>query len=119
MAVPCWDGLYTNAQNMFQAMISAEKDSARRERLIDTLLYSYEVRNQAFPEKFTQGYCLGFKAYNLLQYRKDLLKKDINKVEEILDMFIESVEMEKENTQPAIWDKYFQLAEVHYNDALL
>ena len=107
----CWDGLYTNAQNMFQAMISAEKDSARRERLIDTLLYSYEVRNQAFPEKFTQGYCLGFKAYNLLQYRKDLLKKDLNKVEEILNMFIESVEMEKENTQPAIWDKYFQLAE--------
>lgn len=107
----CWDGLYTNAQNMFQAMISAETDSARKERLIDTLLYSYEIRNQAFPEKFTQGYCLGFKAYNLLQYRKDVLKKDISKIEEILNMFSQSVEMEKENTQPAIWDKYFQLAE--------
>ena len=26
----CWDGLYTNAQNMFQAMISAEKRTSYR-----------------------------------------------------------------------------------------
>ena len=108
----CWDGLYTNAQNMFQAMINAEQDSLQKERLIDTLLYSYDIRNQAFPDKFTQGYCLGFKAYNLLQYRKNSWNKDIKKYEEILNMFIDAVELEKENTQPVIWDKYFQLAEM-------
>ncbi len=107
----CWEGLYTNAQNMFQAMISAETDSVKKEHLIDTLIYSYEVRNQAFPERFSKGYCLGFKAYNILQYRQNLLKKDIGKMEELLNMFTESVELEKEKSQPAIWDKYFQLAE--------
>ncbi|MCR4965711.1 MAG: hypothetical protein K6A41_08665 [Bacteroidales bacterium] len=107
----CWDGLYTNAQNMFQNMIKAEKDSARRERLIDTLLYSYDVRNQAFPEKFSKGYCKGFQAYNILQYRSKTFRTDIDKVEELLNMFIEAVELDKENTQPVIWDKYYQLAE--------
>ncbi|MCQ2275621.1 MAG: hypothetical protein MJZ87_01545 [Bacteroidales bacterium] len=109
---PCaWDGVYTNAQTMFQNLIKAETDSAKREHYIDTLLYSYDVRNTYFPEKFSKGYCLGFKAYNILQYRG----KKMSTVEEytaLLDMFTESVEMEKEKTQPAIWDKYFQLAEV-------
>ena len=31
--------------------------------------------------------------------------------EKAFDWFVQSVEMEKENTQPAIWDAYFQLAE--------
>lgn len=109
---PCaWDGLYTNAQTMFQNLIKGETDSLKREHYIDTLLYSYEVRNTYFPEKFSKGYCLGFQAYNILQYRG---KKMIT-VEEytaLLDMFTQSVELEKEKTQPAIWDKYFQLAEV-------
>ena len=102
---PCsWDGIYTNAQNLFQTLIKEEKDSARRELLIDSLLYTYDVRNTYFPDKFTPGSGLGFKAYNTIRYRK-------NQFEQAYDWFVQSVEMEKENTQPAIWDAYFQLAE--------
>ncbi len=108
---PCaWDGIFTNSQTMLQNLIKAETDSLKREQLIDTLLYSYEVRNNYFPEKFSKGYCLGFKAYNILQYRG----KKMSTLEEynaILDMFAQAVELDKEKTQPAIWDKYFQVAE--------
>ncbi len=108
---PCaWDGVYTNAQNMMQNLIKDEKDSLRREHLIDTLIYSYEVRSNYFPEKFTKGYGLGFKAYNTLIYRGKSCTSD--ELMQVLDWFIQSVEMEKEKTQPAIWDKYFQLAEI-------
>lgn len=105
----CWDGIYTNAQNLFGALIKAEKDSLRREHLIDTLIYSYEVRNLYFPEKFSKGYCLGFKAYNTMQYR--VKSMDFDQIKELENLFIQSVEFEKEKTQPAIWDKYFQLSE--------
>ena len=102
---PCaYDGIYTNAQTLFQNLIKEEKDSARRELLIDSLLYTFDVRNTYFPDKFTPGSGLGFKAYNTIRYRKDQYEK-------AFDWFVQSVEMEKENTQPAIWDAYFQLAE--------
>ena len=102
---PCaYDGIYTNAQTLFQNLIKEEKDSARREMLIDSLLYTFDVRSTYFPDKFTPGSGLGFKAYNTIRYRKDQYEK-------AFDWFVQSVEMEKENTQPAIWDAYFQLAE--------
>ena len=105
----CWDGIYTNAQNMFNGLIKNEKDSLRREHLIDTLIYSYEVRNLYFPEKFSKGKCLGYKAYNMMMYR--IKSMDFNQIKDLNNMFIQSVEMEKEKTEPIIWDKYFQLAE--------
>ena len=102
---PCsWDGIYTNAQTLFQNLIKDEKDSARREVLIDSLMYTFDVRSTYFPEKFTVGSGLGFKAYNTMRYRK-------SQYEQAYTWFVQSVEMEKENTQPAIWDTYFQLAE--------
>ena len=102
---PCaYDGIYTNAQTLFQNLIKDEKDSARRELLIDSLLYTFDVRSTYFPDKFTPGSGLGFKAYNTIRYRKD-------QYEQAFNWFVQSVEMEKENTQPAIWDAYFQLAE--------
>ena len=101
---PCaYDGIYSNAQTLFQNLIKDEKDSARRELLLDSLLYAYDVRSTYFPDKFTPGSGLGYKAYNLMRYRKHLY-------EQAFDWFVQSVEMEKENTQAAIWDAYFQLA---------
>lgn len=110
---PCaWDGVYTNAQNMFDNLLKDPNlDSLRRERLIDSLIYSYEVRGTYFPEKFSKGSAPGFKAYNLLRYRSKAVTSNIDQLNNILSMFIESVELDKENTQPAIWDKYFQFAE--------
>ena len=101
---PCaYEGIYSNAQTLFQNLIKDEQDSARREMLLDSLLYAYDVRSTYFPDKFTLGSGLGYKAYNLMRYRKNLY-------EQAFDWFVQSVEMEKENTQAAIWDAYFQLA---------
>lgn len=101
---PCaYDGIYSYAQTLFQNLIKDEQDSARREMLLDSLLYAYDVRSTYFPDKFTPGSGLGYKAYNLMRYRKNLY-------EQAFDWFVQSVEMEKENTQAAIWDAYFQLA---------
>ena len=51
---PCsWDGIYTNAQTLFQNLIKEEKDSARRELLIDSLMYAFDIRSNSFPERFT------------------------------------------------------------------
>ena len=101
---PCaYEGIYSNAQTLFQNLIKDEQDSARREMLLDSLLYAYDVRSTYFPDKFTPGSGLGYKAYNLMRYRKNLY-------EQAFDWFVQSVEMEKENTQAAIWDAYFQLA---------
>lgn len=104
---PCaYDGVYTNAQKMFESLIKDEQDSARREILIDSMLYTFDVRSIYLPEKFTPGSGLGLKAYNTIRYRRDQ-----EHFEQAFTWFVQSVEMEKENTQPAIWDAYFQLAE--------
>jgi len=106
---PCaWEGLYTNAQNLFTNLIKAEKDSVRRERLIDTLIYSYELSSQSFPEKFTPGYALAHKAYNTMVYRIKQMKPE--EMQELNQMFISSVESEKQETKAIIWDKYWQLS---------
>ncbi len=111
---PCaWDGVYTYAQTMFDNLIKAETDSAKREALIDDLVNSYKVRHQYFPNKFTEGNGLGFMAFNNARYRmKDYAAtRNYTAIEDIYNMFVRSVDMEKENTQPNIWDSYFKLAE--------
>jgi len=102
---PCsWSGIYSNAQTMFDALIKVEKDSAQRERYIDTLLYSYDIRHTSFPDRYSEGFALGFKAYNTLRYRS-------KNYQQAYDWYVQSVELDKENTQPVIWDTYFQLAQ--------
>ncbi|MBP5401067.1 MAG: hypothetical protein J6Y35_05495 [Bacteroidales bacterium] len=104
---PCaWSGMYQNAPKMLQAMIKAEKDSARRERLIDTLLWTYDIYPASFPKNFSKGQGIGYQAYYTMMYRN----KDMAKVEEAFDNCIRSVEMEKAATQPVVWDCYFRLA---------
>lgn len=101
---PCsWSGIYSNSQTMFDALLKAEKDSVKREKYIDSLLYSYDIRQISFPDRYSVGYALGFKAYNTLRYRS-------REYQQAYDWFVQSVELDKENTQPIIWDTYFQLA---------
>lgn len=102
---PCsWSGIYSYAQTMFDNLIRNEQDSAQKERYVDSLLYAYQVRNRHFPNKFSQGSGLGFMAYNTMKYRPQ-------NFEQAYQWYIQSVEMEKEKTQPVIWDTYFKLSE--------
>ncbi len=112
---PCsWDGVHTYAQTMFDNLIKAEKDSAKKEILVDKLIDSYKNRHIYFPNKYTEGNGLGFMAFNATRYRiKDYLKnKNFDEIEEIYNMFVRSIDLEKENTQPSIWDSYFIVAEI-------
>lgn len=103
---PCsWSGVFAYAQNMFDVLIKSTKDSLMREHYIDSLLWSYEVRHLYFPNYYTQGNGLGFKAYNTMRYRN-------NDYENAFEWFTQSVDMEKEKSQPNILDIYFKTAEL-------
>ncbi|MBQ7550003.1 MAG: hypothetical protein IJT04_00560 [Bacteroidales bacterium] len=100
---PCsWSGVFAYAQPMLEGLIKEEKDSVRRERLIDSLLWVYDNYHVYHPKFYTQGKGIGYKSYYMMKYRKNY--------DEIFDGFVQSVELERENTQPMIWDYYFRLA---------
>lgn len=103
---PCsWNGIFVYSQTMFDNLIKSSQDSLQRERYIDSLLWSYEVRHQFFPNNYTEGNGLGFKAYNTMRYRT-------NDYENALNWFTRSIDMEKEKSQPSILDIYFKTAEI-------
>ncbi|MCR5115045.1 MAG: hypothetical protein K6A95_05125 [Bacteroidales bacterium] len=104
---PCaWSGTFAYATTMLRALIKAEKDSVHREALIDTLIWSQTAYHTYHPKNCTEGKGLGMKAYYSIQYRSN----DINVENQAYEDFVTAAEMEKENTQPAVWDMYFQLA---------
>jgi predicted ribosome quality control (RQC) complex YloA/Tae2 family protein len=53
---------------------------------------------------------LDLKHLNILRYTQDELKANINGFKDIYSMFVQSIELEKEKTQPSIWDNYFKVA---------
>ena len=102
---PCsWQGVWAYTQNIFDNLIREEKDSLQRERYIDTLLWSFDVRHLYQGDRYSMGSGLGAKAFNTMRYRND-------NYEQAMEWFTQSVEMEKAETQPYIWDVYFQMAE--------
>lgn len=101
-----WSALFSYSQNLFDNLIKMEEDSARKETLIDSLLWSYRVRHIHFPENFTEGSGLGFEAYNLMRYRRR------SHYEQAHELFIKSIDMEKDKSQPSILDFYMRTAEI-------
>jgi tetratricopeptide (TPR) repeat protein len=108
-----WNGVFAYAQNMFDNLIKTEKDSIRRGQLVDSLLWSYDMGTKYFPDKFTKGYALGFKALNTVRYRNQayLQVDDWKNYLQVYDWFVESVELEKSKTQPVIWNVFYQTSE--------
>jgi tetratricopeptide (TPR) repeat protein len=107
---PCsWNAIFntTYLQNMFDALIKSEEDEALKNQYIDDLLTAVEKRHTYFPKSFTEGNGLGFKAFYMIKYRTKSNEDLMNAFE----LFIESIEMEKEKTQPNIWDIYFNVAD--------
>jgi len=70
-------------------------------------LNALATRHQFFPRVYTEGNGLGFKAFYMIRYRG----KNTEDVMSAFNLFIESIEMEREKTQPNIWDIYFRIAE--------
>ena len=107
---PCsWNAIFNNTylQNIFDFLIKSTEDETLQEQYIEDVLKSFENRHLYFPKNFTEGNGLGFKAFFIIRYKN----KNTEEVLKAFDLFIESIEMEKEKTQPNIWDIYFNLAE--------
>lgn len=98
-----WQGVWAHAQVMFDNLIRNEKDSLRKEQYIDTLLWVFDVRHLNMPSKYTAGADLGAKAFNTMRYRSKNYR-------DAMDWFVQSVDLEKEKTQPYIWETYFKTA---------
>lgn len=102
---PCsWSGIYSNSPKMMNALIKAEQDPERKQRLIDTLLWIYDRYPEMFPESYSKGQGIGFRGYYTMVYR------GATEYEKGFEDLVTSVDMEKEKTQPAIWDMYFKTA---------
>jgi tetratricopeptide (TPR) repeat protein len=107
---PCsWSAIFNTVylQNIFRALIASTNDEIIKNQYIDELLKAVEERHQYFPRNYTEGNGLGFKAFYMMSYRANT-NQDI---ENAFNLFIESIEMEREKTQPNIWDIYFKIAE--------
>lgn len=107
---PCsWDALYTRSQILFESLIKNEKDSTKKEHLIDTLLFAYDQANISFPDKFSKGYCMSYKAYNKLKFRSKQYA-NLEDAQSLLNEFSTSIELEQEKTSAAIWNAYYTWA---------
>jgi tetratricopeptide (TPR) repeat protein len=107
---PCsWNAIFntTYLQSMFGYLIDSAENEDLRNEYIDELLKSVAERHLFFPKNFTEGNGLGFKAFYMIRYRG----KNTEDVMSAFNLFIESIEMEREKTQPNIWDIYFRIAE--------
>jgi tetratricopeptide (TPR) repeat protein len=107
---PCsWNAIFntTYLQNMFDFLIKSTNEADIQNQYIDELLKSVAERHLYFPKNYTEGNGLGFKAFYMIRYRGKTTE-DMNRA---FNLFIESIEMEKEKTQPNIWDIYFKIAE--------
>jgi len=107
---PCsWSAIFntTYLQNIFDFLIKSTEDEELQSQYIDELLNALATRHLFFPRNYTEGNGLGFKAFYMIRYRG----KSTESVMQAFDLFIESIEMEKEKTQPNIWDIYFRIAE--------
>jgi len=106
---PCsWSAIFntTYLQNMFDDLIKSTDDEEVKNQHIDELLNALSTRHLFF-KTYTEGNGLGFKAFYMIRYRG----KSTEDVMQAFDLFIESIEMEREKTQPNIWDIYFRIAE--------
>jgi tetratricopeptide (TPR) repeat protein len=85
---------------MMEAKIKSEKDSAKKEELMDSLMWIYDQRIIHFGE---EGMVLGRKAYDLFTYRT-------HAIDEVFELFRRSVDLQRENSEAFVISGYFQAA---------
>ncbi|MFH1319878.1 MAG: hypothetical protein ABII90_04390 [Bacteroidota bacterium] len=94
--------MYANGVVLMNYMINKEKDADRKERLIDRLMMIYDQRIKYFGQ---EGFVLGKKGVDMLQYRKD-------KPGEAFEVLKRSVELEDKESQAGTVTAYFQLSAI-------
>jgi len=91
--------LYIDGTKMFSYFIENEKDHARKDALIDTLMMIYDQRMKYFDQK---GNILGRKAVDLLKYSNN----DIEAIQQGYNYLEESVNLLKNKSTMPVVDAY-------------
>jgi len=83
--------LWIHGERMFKTRIATEKDPAKKEVLIDSLLWIYDQRIKYFggDPRTPEGYVLGLKGIAIMKYRKT----EYNKAYDILGESIKQMSM--------------------------
>jgi len=90
--------MYVNGVKLMKYVIKNEKDAARREKLIDTLMMVYDQRIKSWGQ---EGFVLGKKGAVMLKYRK-------NKPDEAFETLKRSVELQGSKSEAGALVAYFQ-----------
>jgi hypothetical protein len=109
-AIPYWRWVFANCprakqrtfldgQRMYKHFIENEKDEAKKEKLIDTLMLIYDTRIQIFNNR---GKILARKGCDYFRYRTADFEGAYNIIKE-------SVELEKNKSETHILNYYFRL----------
>ena len=94
--------IYIHGSTMYKHFIKNEKDSLRRELLIDNLLDIYNQRNIFYGGQ--EGMVLGLKGATLYKYRKS----DMSSVQQAYEILKTAFSIDKEDTQASTLNAYFQ-----------
>ncbi|HIA06159.1 MAG TPA: hypothetical protein EYN71_05565 [Flavobacteriales bacterium] len=90
--------MYANGAKMYKYLSKKEKDPVKKEKLVDTLMATYDQRIENFGQ---EGFVLGLKGEAYMQYRKD-------KVEEAYGILRKSVELTGKKSKAGPLTAYFQ-----------
>jgi len=98
--------LYQNGGKMLGDFIAKEKDAARKERLIDSLMLNYDLRITHFGEK---AFVLGRKGVDMQFYRPKACQA-------AHDMLKEAIELGGARTEPATISAYYSALNCLYGE---
>lgn len=96
--------IYSDGENMIQAMMKKEKDATKQEELYQLLMKVYDQRIKYFGDhkRYPASYINGKKAVSMLQYKKD----DPEVVKEAQALLKQTVAERKASAQPAVLMSY-------------
>jgi tetratricopeptide (TPR) repeat protein len=104
--------LYVDGAKIYNYLIGIEKDPARKEALIDTLMIIYDRRMNYFDQKAN---ILGRKGFDLLKYRAT----NISSVEEAYKYLEESINLMKNKSSMTVVDAFMASTIALYNSGRL
>ncbi len=98
-------GMYIDGVAMMENKIKKETDAAKKNALVDSLLWVYDRRIANFGE---EGFVTGRKALDMVEYQPE-------KVEEAFALFSKAIQLEGNESEPSVIFRYFQAGTRLYN----
>ena len=99
--------MYTHGIKIMKDLIKKEKDKAKKQDYLDTILLIYDQRIEYFGQ---EGYVLGRKGLDLMKYRK-------NDIQGANELFTRSVEISGFKAEPSIIVQYVQTTSVLFQQS--